>query len=240
MRGIDVFRTYFQDYSDQYVVIGGAACELVLGKYAESFRATKDIDMVLFVEALTPAFGERFWKFIEDGEYSMRMRSSGRPEFFRFQKPRKRNYPEMIELFSQTDSDAFSSPSRYTQIHIDDDISSLSAILLDKEYYQLLNKGKVQIEGVAVLDATHLIPFKAKAFLDLSMRREAGEEIDSRKIRKHKNDIVRLVSILNPSSRCQLPSTIHADMRYFTDGLLQDEVSAEVVDILKMVYISDG
>ncbi len=31
MRGIDVFRRYFKEYQDQYVLIGGAACDLNLG-----------------------------------------------------------------------------------------------------------------------------------------------------------------------------------------------------------------
>lgn len=34
-----------------------------------NFRATRDLDMVLIVEALTPEFGEKFWKFIVDGKY---------------------------------------------------------------------------------------------------------------------------------------------------------------------------
>lgn len=29
MKGISVFRDYFQDFQDQYVLIGGAACDLI-------------------------------------------------------------------------------------------------------------------------------------------------------------------------------------------------------------------
>jgi hypothetical protein len=46
------------------------------------FRATKDLDMVLIVEALTPAFGRRFWKFIGAGGYENKLRSNGAPQFF--------------------------------------------------------------------------------------------------------------------------------------------------------------
>lgn len=28
MKGLDVFRNYFQAYSEQYVLIGGAACDI--------------------------------------------------------------------------------------------------------------------------------------------------------------------------------------------------------------------
>ena len=50
-----------------------------------AFRATKDLDIVLHVEALTPAFGEAFWKFVEDGGYEIRQASdTGKPIFYRF------------------------------------------------------------------------------------------------------------------------------------------------------------
>ena len=29
--GLEIFRSYFQDYSNDYVLIGGEACELALG-----------------------------------------------------------------------------------------------------------------------------------------------------------------------------------------------------------------
>ena len=55
----------FADDTDKYVLIGGAACDIVFTSNDATFRATKDLDMVLIVEALSPEFGEKFWKFIE-------------------------------------------------------------------------------------------------------------------------------------------------------------------------------
>ena len=37
----------------------------------------------------------------------------------------------------------------------------------------------------------YLIPFKAKAWMDLTDRRAAGEHVDSKNIKKHKNDVFR-------------------------------------------------
>ena len=54
---------------------------------------------------------------------------------------------------------------------MDEDISSLSAILLDDDYYEFLKQGKVTVDGVTVLDAAYLIPFKAKAWMDLTDRK---------------------------------------------------------------------
>ena len=45
------------------------------------FRAAKDLDMVLVVEALTKEFAQRFWKFIQQGKYRNRAKGNGKPQF---------------------------------------------------------------------------------------------------------------------------------------------------------------
>lgn len=50
-------------------MIGGAACDIILEESDESFRVTKDLDLVLIVEALTPEFGKAFWQFIVNGRF---------------------------------------------------------------------------------------------------------------------------------------------------------------------------
>jgi hypothetical protein len=54
IRGFESFKEWFKGYEDGYVIIGGAACDLIMSEEEMSFRATKDIDMVLIIEALTP------------------------------------------------------------------------------------------------------------------------------------------------------------------------------------------
>ena len=84
MQGLDVFRAWFADYPDQYILIGGTAATLAMEEAGLDFRATKDLDVVLHVEALTPAFGETFWRFIEAGGYEIRQASAtGKPGFYR-------------------------------------------------------------------------------------------------------------------------------------------------------------
>ncbi len=53
-----------------------------------------------------------------------------------------------------------------TRISVEDDIVSLSAILLEDGYYEALDLAKQKIDGVTIIDQTILIPFKARAFLD--------------------------------------------------------------------------
>lgn len=57
MVGLDKFKEVFSQYSDNYVIIGGTACEIVMTGTAMRPRATHDIDMIVVVERMTP----RIW-----------------------------------------------------------------------------------------------------------------------------------------------------------------------------------
>ena len=84
VKGLDRFRDYFRDFTDQYILIGGAACDISFENNNADFRATRDLDIVLIVENLNRAFGEQFWAFIREGGYQHRAKSSGVPQFYRF------------------------------------------------------------------------------------------------------------------------------------------------------------
>lgn len=101
MRGIDKFRKCFEGHGGEYVLIGGGACNLLFGEAGQDFRATKDLDLVLLVEALTPEFGRVFWDFVRAGGYENRQKSSGEPQFYRFSKPKDPAYPAMLEPFAR-------------------------------------------------------------------------------------------------------------------------------------------
>src|SRR3546814_9563705 len=75
--GVNRFRAHFADHEHQYVLIGGAACELIMDDAGLDFRATKDLDIVLIVEALDPAFSAAFMAFVEAGGYEIQQRSEG-------------------------------------------------------------------------------------------------------------------------------------------------------------------
>lgn len=217
VKGIDVFRDYFTEYVDQYVLIGGAACDISFHENEMDFRATKDLDVVLVVEALTEEFASKLWIFIQDGKYRNRARSNGKPQFYRFDKPEVAGYPAMIELFSRAEWE-LKPESVLTPIHIDDSISSLSAILLNDNYYKLLLEGRTVIDGVSLLKPTWLILFKAKAWLDLNEKIAQGVHVDSRDIKKHRNDIIRMASEM-VLEKCSLSNEVRTDMLKFIENL---------------------
>jgi hypothetical protein len=75
VKGLDLFRQHFADYADQYVLIGGTAATLAMDDAGLDFRATKDLDIVLHIEALNAEFGATFWTFVERGRYAIRQAS---------------------------------------------------------------------------------------------------------------------------------------------------------------------
>lgn len=136
--GVESFRKWFAEYTDQYTIIGGTACDLLMSEDGLDFRATRDIDMVLIVESLTSEFGRRFWEYVQAAGYEHRNKSTGEPQFYRFSKLSSREYPYMIELFSgRVDAIELPEDAVLTPLPLDDEISSLSAILMDADYYQL-------------------------------------------------------------------------------------------------------
>jgi len=235
IRGLEIFKQYFREYSEQYVLIGGTACTLLFEDAGVPSRATKDFDMVLIVEALTPEFGRVFWQFIQDGQYENRAKSNGLPQFFRFDKPKIIGFPFMIELFSRTEFVLESiEQNGLVPLHLDDEISSLSAILLNEDYYQMLLNGRKMTEELVVLAPEYLIPFKAKAWLELSERNKSGQHVDSRDIKKHKNDVIRLITILTGEETCNLPKTVKQDMENFINHLRSEDIDFKALQISRI------
>lgn len=232
--GIDRFREWFRGYEDQYAIIGGTACDLLMSEDGMDFRATKDIDLVLIVEAITPDFGRQFWQFVKAAGYEHRNKSTGLPQFYRFSHPFAAGYPFMIELFSRR-AEAINPPEDavLTPLPMDDDISSLSAILLDDDYYELVRSGTVVVDGVNVLDAAYLIPFKAKAWLDLTQKKAAGQSVDSKNIRKHKNDVFRLSALLTQQSNVVVTESVLADLRAFLAAMQEETVDLKQLGVIR-------
>ena len=220
VRGLDRFRTQFESHADHFVLIGGTACSLAMEEAGLEFRVTKDLDIVLCVEALDCDFVQAFWDFIRAGGYKNQQKSTGKKLFYRFYDPEDKTYPAMLELFSRKpDALTLQDNSHLTPIPVDEEVSSLSAILLDDDYYQFIHAGKQEIDGLPVVGPTYLIPLKARACLDLAERREAGEAGDQKDINKHKNDVFRLYRIVDPEISIDLPGSINGDLRQFIERM---------------------
>lgn len=246
--GFESFQEWFRGYESQYAIIGGTACDLLISEEGLEFRATKDIDLVLIIEAISSEFGKRFWEYIMQAGYEHQNKSTGSAQFYRFSNPKNLDYPFMIELFTRrTDSIRLSENAVLTPLSIDEDISSLSAILLDDDYYKLLYNGRTQINGITVLDAGYLILFKAKAWLDLSKRKAEGEKVDSKNIRKHKNDVFRLAALLDQNMKIEITVQVDKDIRAFVEAMKSENIDEKqlglnrtkdsILEIIQNTYV---
>ena len=241
VRGLDIFRERFAAYVDQYVLIGGTAASLAMEEAGLEFRGTKDLDIVLHVEALTPAFGEAFWTFVGDGGYEIRQASdTGKPIFYRFQKPADERYPAMLELFARApDGLQVAEGSQLTPIPLDEAVSSLSAILLDEVYYAFIMAGRREVDGLPWVGEDRLIPLKAIAWLELTARKEQGSKVDAKDVRKHLNDVLRLSQLLAPATRIHVDNKIAADMTRFLVAVAADRAIDPKALQLGNVSVSD-
>ena len=229
--GLDLFRERFAAYADSYVLIGGAACYIHEEMSAQVPRATKDLDVVLVVEALSADFVREFWQFVREAGYTRRQRGADKHECYRFLQPQDKRYPKQIELFARAigvlniPEDAHLEP-----IPAGDELSSLSAILMNEAYYHYTIAHSRLVEGVHVANIEALICLKAKAYVDLCARKAQGDHVDQDDIEKHKKDVFRLAPMLTRDARYELPIEMQEDMRLFFGAI---ETELPNVDFLR-------
>ena len=108
----------------------------------------------------------------------------------------------------------------------------------DMEYLDKVLGVKVTYEdvefkhGVTVLDAAYLIPFKAKAWMDLTDRKAAGEHVDSKNIKKHKNDVFRLTELIDPIDKVVAPQGVYADIQEFVQRMKNENVDIKQLGLV--------
>ncbi len=222
--GMDSFIQKFGDYTDCYTIIGGAACDILMNEADTPFRATKDIDMILVMEARFKEFVKVFWEYILEGGYRFGWKNSEEVHFYRFTEP-KAGYPAMIELFSREPEYISDVPQGIIPVHIDEDVSSLSAILLNDDYYSFMLEGRKIISGVSVLDTEHIIPFKMYAWLDLKNRKESGEHVNERDLKKHKNDVFRLLQIVDIDTKVESFGMVKTNIDRFLEEISHESIN---------------
>lgn len=236
VEGLDLFTAHFADHTDHYVLIGGTACDRHFTQREIPFRATKDLDIILVVEALNDAFVKHFYDFVRDGEYTL-AEVDGKKTFYRFIEPKAKGYPYMLELFSRHPEILSTPPEdiHITDIPTGEDISSLSAILLNDDYYNLTMEHSPLVDDLRVASEPCLVCLKTRAFFGNRELKEKGVDIQDDKIYKHKKDVLRLLSIINPEFRLAVPESIRPDIENFI-AMLEAE-NAEVAQSLKSMKI---
>lgn len=233
--GLDQFKAYFAAFPENYLIIGGTARDIIIEDAGFIPKGTRDIDMILVIEALTAEFVVQFWQFVQDGNYEHNEKSTGEPQYYRFYNPANQEFPFMIELFSRKPDDILlNEPAHLTPIPVEDELESLSAILLNDDYYNYILTHSFHEYDLHLANIESLICLKARAFNDLTNRKAQGETIDSKKIQKHKTDIFRLAVTLTPDSVFELPLTLKTDLQNFTNAVAEDLPGKEQSKAMRM------
>lgn len=142
MEGLEKFREAFEAYSENYVIIGGTACDIAMTGTVVRPRAT-------------------------------------------------------IELLSRH-PDILGDPKGLTiePLPVDEDVSSLSAIIMDDDYYHFTINHSRLSNGIRHADSAALIALKARAYLNLLQDKASGKHVNSRDIKKHRSDVLKNVVII--------------------------------------------
>lgn len=237
VKGLDKFKEAFANFTDNYVIIGGTACDIVLQNTNMHPRATDDIDMILVVENITPEFASALWNFIIQGDYHNKERKRGEgeepvPELYRFENP-KEGYPIKIELLSRH-SDLLGNPSgfRLEPLPLGEEVSSLSAIILDNDYYDLTIQNSLVEENLRVASPVALICLKAKAYLNLLADRKEGKHVNSKDIRKHRTDVLKLIATASIPEPIIVPAPVLETIQRYADDIMNSLPSQSLEDAL--------
>ena len=101
VRGLELFRERFRPFQGMMTLIGGAACDEWFSAAGLTFRATNDLDLVIMMDDVDPAFVSAMRAFVAEGGYEISERSEGVPILYRFSNPTRDDFPAKLELSSR-------------------------------------------------------------------------------------------------------------------------------------------
>lgn len=222
VKGFDKFKQFFAPHSDSFIVIGGTAMQLHGRGNNLVQRVTQDIDILVIVEKMSVSFTSAFHAFLREGRYDcyMAKESDGanKPRFYRFVNPKNEMFPTRIELLS---SPPFPPPEGMLYMSLPDEPDdSMSAIVLDRTYYDFARTNTMAIDEIPCLNRDALVVFKVVAYLNLVDEYErTGNRLRHHDSKKHRRDVLALVGTIPPGETATVPNEIAERLRTFISSL---------------------
>ena len=234
--GLSHFEAYFKDFRDSYVVVGGFATLMLLDKQLEGHgKATYDIDLVLLTTS-SVEMARQIKRYITEGQYTIQKGQKDNFLYYRFINPQVENFAKEIELFAVHDhSMILDEGQRIIPIDPEDGLYSLSAIMLDGEYFEMIKNNIDDSNQVPCTNTLATIMLKISAFYDLKQR---GDD----KWKKHRRDILKLILLLSGEERLELKGRMVEDVELFMEHLatLDDKMIKNITSMTgikqSMVY----
>jgi len=207
--GLRHFESYFRDMKEHYVIVGGFATLMLLERELPNHgKATHDIDLVLLTTA-SEEMAARLKAYIKEGGYTIQKGQKDRYRYYRFVDPDAEGYAKEIELFTGKEQDLdLDEGQRIVPIDPEEGLYSLSAIMLDHEYFQMIKHNIEVIDGIPYSNAPATILLKMSAMYDLYHREDD-------KWKKHRRDILKLLLLLTGEERIALSGRMIDDVEFF-------------------------
>lgn len=227
--GLNHFQDYCKDLDDHYVVVGGFATLMLLDSELENHgKATFDIDLVLLTTN-SIEMTQRIKEYVKEGEYKIQIGSKEQYQYYRFIEPQKKNFAKEIELFSSNENSLeIEDGQRVIPIDPGVGLYSLSAIMLDLEYFEMIKNNVEKKHRAPCTNVQATIMLKMSAFYDLKKR-------DDSKWKKHRRDILKLALLLTGEEKIQLVGRMEQDFDTFIEHLENDidkKILKSIVDKL--------
>lgn len=233
-RGLSHFQQYCKDLEEMYVVVGGFATVMLLdeGLGDGHGKATHDIDLVLLTTS-SIEMSQRIKQYVQEGKYEIQKGNKDQYHYYRFVKPEIEGFAKEIELFASNENDLkLDDSQRIIPIDPEEGLYSLSAIMLDPEYFEMI-KNNVTMSVVAPCTNTQAtIMLKMSAFFDLKARND-------NKWKKHRQDILKLSLLLTGDERLQMTGRMVEDFESFMTHLEKDVDQKMIKTILNGMVTVD-
>jgi hypothetical protein len=234
VKGITIFKEHFKDYKDNYRIIGGTACDVIITAQGFIPRATHDIDLIIVLDNYNPDFNKKLWKFIKVAGYKSLQKDMKEQCFYRFTDPINNEYPFQLELMCR-DPKIIQIPGgrNISPIDPDEDFSHLSIMVMHDEYYNFTLTNSDIIDDLYLASSESLICLKALAYQNLLKHKKEGKHVNDHDLSKHKNDVIRLGMLLDETV-INPPETIKHDLEHFL--LLIEEEKPDISNLLKHMH----
>lgn len=125
------------------------------------------------------------------------------------------------------------------------DASSLSAIIMDDDYYHFTIAHSILTDGIRHASPEALVALKARAYLNLQQDKAAGRHVNSKDIKKHRSDVLKNVAIME-NAPVAAPDAIVACVRSFVASVrsewepLAKSLGQEVSFVEGLLEVLDG
>jgi len=147
--------------------------------------------------------------------------------YYRFVDPKLEGYAKEIELFAVNNHGLIlEEGQRIIPIDPEEGLYSLSAIMLDKEYFEMIKNNIDHSNQVPCTNTLATIMLKISAFYDLKSRSDD-------KWKKHRRDILKLVLILTGEERIELTGHMVKDVDLFMEHIesLNDKTIKQITSM---------